>query len=185
MDNRQVMVGGQTGILGEWGVERAGNHYDGPIPAGLALIEGKNAATVRVGNEVGLDNVLALAKRAGITSPMREFPATFLGSSEITLSELALAYTGFPNGGWRPAAPYLLTKIEDADGEVLFQAKPRPRVRIVDEAPAYQVHYALSQDLKTGRRAGGDARASGCKPDGGRRQARHVVQFHRRAVCRL
>ena len=81
---------------------------------------------------------------------MREFPATFLGSSEVTLAELALAYTGFPNGGWRPSAPYLLTKIEDADGEVLFQAKTRPRVRIVDEAPAYQVHNALSQDLKVG-----------------------------------
>ncbi len=155
MDNRQVMVGGQTGILGEWGVERSGNHYDGPIPAGLALIEGKNAATVRVGNEVGLDKVLELAKRAGITSPMRDFPATFLGSSEITLSELALAYTGFPNGGWRPAAPYLLTKIEDADGQVLFQAKSRPRVRIIDADPAYQVHSALSQDLKSGVAASG------------------------------
>ena len=150
IDNRQVMVGGQTGILGEWGVERVGNHYDGPIPAGLALIEGKNAATVRVGNEAGLDKVLELAKRAGITSPMRDFPATFLGSSEITLAELALAYTGFPNGGWRPAAPYILTKIEDADGQVLFQAKARPRARIIDEGPAYQVHNELAQDLKTG-----------------------------------
>ena len=150
LDNRQVMVGGQTGILGEWGVERAANHYEGPIPAALALVDGKNSATVRVGNEAGLDNVLALAKRAGIASPLREFPATFLGSSEITLSELALAYTSFPNGGWRPAAPYLLTKIEDADGEVLFQAKQGARVRVVDEAPAYQVHSALVQELKTG-----------------------------------
>ncbi len=170
MDNRQVMVGGQTGILGEWGVERSGNHYDGPIPAGMALIEGKNAATVRVGNEVGLDNVLALAKRAGVTSPLRDFPATFLGSSEMTLSELALAYTGFPNGGWRPSAPFLLTKIEDADGEVLFQAKVRPRVRIVDEGPAYQVHSALSQNLKVGVAAGATTRlklrpmAAGGKP---------------------
>ena len=150
LDNRQVMVGGQNGILGEWGVERAGNRYDGPIPAGLALIEGKNAATVRVGNETGLDSVLALAKRAGINSPLREFPATFLGSSEITLSELALAYTGFPNGGWRPAAPYILSEIKDADGAVLFQAKPGPRVRIVDVGPAYQVHNELAQVLKTG-----------------------------------
>ncbi len=150
MDNRQVMVGGQSGILGEWGVEKTGNHYEGPLPAGIALEEGKNAATVRVGNEIGLDNVLALAKRAGIASPMREFPATFLGSSEITLSELTMAYTGFPNGGWRPSAPFVLTKIEDADGEVLFQAKPRPRVRIIDEAPAYQVHASLADNLKTG-----------------------------------
>lgn len=150
MDNRQVMVGGQSGILGEWGVERTGNHYDGPIPAGVALLEGKNAATVRVGNEVGLKDVLQIAKRAGIASPLREFPATFLGSSEITLSELALAYTGFPNGGWRPAAPFLLAKIEDADGEVLFQAKPRPRVRVIDAAPAYQVHATLAENLRVG-----------------------------------
>ena len=150
LDNRQVMVGGQAGILGEWGVERAGNHYEGPIPAALALVDGKNSATVRVGNEAGLDNVLALAKRAGIGSPMREFPATFLGSSEITLSELAMAYTNFPNGGWRPAAPYLLTKIEDADGEVLFLGKHGPKVRVIDEGPAFQVHSALAQELKTG-----------------------------------
>ncbi len=150
LDNRQVMVGGQAGILGEWGVEKTGNHYEGPMPAGLALLEGKNAATVRLGNDVGLREVLDLSKRAGIASPMREFPATFLGSSEITLSELALAYTGFPNGGWRPSAPFVLTKIEDADGEVLFQAKGRPRVRIVDEAPAYQVHATLADNLRTG-----------------------------------
>jgi penicillin-binding protein 1A len=150
LDNRQVMVGGQSGILGEWGVERADNHYVGPIPATLALSEGKNAATVRVGNEVGLENVLALAKRGGIASPLRDFPATFLGSSEVGLSELALAYSSFPNGGWHAAAPFLLTKIEDADGEVLFEAKPRPRVRMVDERPAYQVHDGLAQDLRTG-----------------------------------
>ena len=150
LDNRQVMVGGQNGILGEWGVERAGNRYEGPIPAGLALIEGKNAATVRVGNETSLADVLALAKRAGINSPLREFPATFLGSSEMTLSELALAYTGFPNGGWRPAAPYVLSRIEDADGTVLFKATPGPRARIVDVGPAYQVHNELAQVLKTG-----------------------------------
>jgi membrane peptidoglycan carboxypeptidase len=153
IDNRQVMVGGQTGILGEWGVEQADNHYDGPIPASIALIEGKNAATVRVGNEVGLDDVLALAKRGGITSPLRNFPATFLGSSEMTLAELALAYTSFPNGGWHAGGPYLLTKIEDADGEVLYQGKPRPRVRMVDEGPAYQVHAALQQVLQIGNGA--------------------------------
>ena len=150
MDNRQVMVGGQSGILGEWGVERTGNHYEGPIPAAAALLEGKNSATVRVGNEVGLKDVLDLAKKAGIATPLREFPATFLGSSEITLSELALAYTGMPNGGWRPAAPFLLSKIEDADGEMLFTAKARPRVRYIDAAPAFQVHATLAENLRSG-----------------------------------
>jgi membrane peptidoglycan carboxypeptidase len=170
IDNRQVMVGGQTGILGEWGVEKADNHYEGPISAQMALVEGKNAATIRVGNEVGLDDVLALAKRGGVNSPLRNFPATFLGASEVTLSELALAYTSFPNGGWRSAAPYLLTKIADADGQVLYQARARPRVRMVDEGPAYQVHAALQQYLQFGnaaaavRQRGLRSMAAGGKP---------------------
>jgi penicillin-binding protein 1A len=163
IDNRQVMVGGQTGILGEWGVEQADNHYEGPISASIALSEGKNAATVRIGNEVGLDDVIALTKRGGFTSPMRNFPSTFLGSSEVTLSELALAYTCFPNGGWHAASPFLLTKIEDADGVVLYQSKPRARIRTVDEGPAYQVHAALQQTLQVGN-ASAATRQLGLKP---------------------
>lgn len=150
IDNRQVMIGGETGILGEWGVEKAENQYEGAIPATIALSKGKNAATVRVGNETGLNALLALTKRAGITSQMREFPSTFLGSSELTISELVLAYTGFPNGGWRPAAPYLISKITDADGRVVMQNRSGPRVRIVDEDPAFQTHNALMLSLKEG-----------------------------------
>ncbi len=150
IDNRQVMIGGQTGILGEWGVERVDNKFDGPLPANVALIKGKNSATVRVGNEVGLDNVLALGKRAGFVSELRQFPATFLGSSEMPLAELVLAYTAFPNGGWRPSAPFLINKIEDADGNIVYQHKFGPRVRVVDEIPAYQVHHALGESLRWG-----------------------------------
>ena len=136
---------------------------------------------MRVGNEVGLDNVLALAKRAGIASPMREFPATFLGSSEITLSELALAYTGFPNGGWRPSAPFVLTKIEDSDGEVLFQAKHASRVRIVDEAPGLSGPCdAWRTTSKTG-----PASRFGLKPMAAGGKSGTAYNFHRRPVCGL
>ncbi|MCS7009365.1 MAG: transglycosylase domain-containing protein, partial [Chthoniobacterales bacterium] len=55
IDNRFVMVGGETGILGEWGVEREDNQYEGPLTATLALMKGKNAATVRLGFLLGLD----------------------------------------------------------------------------------------------------------------------------------
>lgn len=150
IDNRQVMIGGETGILGEWGVERADNRYEGPMAATVALAKGKNAAAVRLGNEVGLTDILALGKRAGLTSPLREFPNTILGSSEISLSELAMAYTTFPNGGWRPGSPYIITKIVDNEGTVVFQAKPGARTRVVDEVPAYQVHNALAESLKWG-----------------------------------
>src|SRR5256885_9647252 len=98
------MIGGTTGILGEWGPESEDNRYEGSMTARQALVKSKNGATVRIGMTVGVDPVLQLCKAAGIKSPLRPFPATFLGSSAITLGELAIAYTFFPNCGLRPEA---------------------------------------------------------------------------------
>ncbi len=53
LDNRAVMIGGTTGILGEWGPEREDNRYEGPITAREALAKSKNGATVRIGNAGG------------------------------------------------------------------------------------------------------------------------------------
>src|SRR5437868_11309954 len=66
LDNRAVMIGGMTGILGEWGPESADNRYEGTISARQALVKSKNGATVRIGMEAGLDEVLQLCRTAGI-----------------------------------------------------------------------------------------------------------------------
>src|SRR4029434_43802 len=58
LDNRAVMIGGTTGILGEWGPESADNRYEGPITAREALSKSKNGATVRLGRSPGLHNVI-------------------------------------------------------------------------------------------------------------------------------
>jgi penicillin-binding protein 1A len=151
LDNRAVMIGGTTGILGEWGPETEENRYEGPITAREALVKSKNGATVRVGMTVGVDPVLQLCKAAGIKSPLRPFPATFLGSSEITLAELALGYTIFPNGGWRPAAPHILDRIEEKDGTVVWEApKDRSRLTVVKPETAYEVHSCLVDALNSG-----------------------------------
>ena len=71
LDNRAVMIGGTTGILGEWGPESAENRYEGPITAREALSKSKNGATVRLGMNPGVDNVVQLCRNAGIKSPLR------------------------------------------------------------------------------------------------------------------
>ncbi|MFL6521313.1 MAG: PBP1A family penicillin-binding protein [Chthoniobacterales bacterium] len=151
LDNRAVMIGGTTGILGEWGPESEENRYEGPITVREALVKSKNGATVRVGMTVGVDPVLQLCKAAGIKSPLRPFPATFLGSSEITLAELALGYTIFPNGGWRASGPHILDRIEEKDGTVVWEA-PRDRARqtVIKPETAYEVHSCLVDALQTG-----------------------------------
>jgi 1A family penicillin-binding protein len=151
LDNRAVMIGGTTGILGEWGPESAENHYEGRMTARQALAKSKNGATVRIGLNAGVDAVLRLCSAAGIHSPLRPYPATFLGSSEVTLAELALAYTIFPNGGWRPSAPHILERIEEKDGTLVWDAK-RESVRkiVIRPETAYEVHSCLVDALQSG-----------------------------------
>ena len=151
LDNRAVMIGGTTGILGEWGPESAENRYEGPMTARQALVKSKNGATVRIGMNVGLDAVLQLCRTAGIRSELRPYPATFLGSSEITLAELALGYTIFPNGGWRPIAPHILERIEEKDGTVWHaQREHADRQNVIKKETAYEVHSCLVDALESG-----------------------------------
>src|SRR5205809_4081914 len=151
LDNRAVMIGGTTGILGEWGPETAENRYEGPITAREALSKSKNGATIRLGMNPGVDNVIDLCRKAGVNSPLRPYPATFLGSSEITLSELALAYTIFPNGGWRPKLPHVLDRIEEKDGTLVWDGKQQTIRKIVTKPEtAFEVHSCLVDALQSG-----------------------------------
>ena len=149
IDNRYVMVGGESGILGEWGVERADNEYEGPMPMREALAKGKNAATVRVGFSAGLDAVKSLSASAGIRSPLRDYANTYLGSSEVTLEELTLGYTAFGAAGMRPQETFLIAKITDADGGTVYEHQPK-RVQAMKRETAYQVHSGLEDALRLG-----------------------------------
>ncbi|MFA7343760.1 MAG: transglycosylase domain-containing protein [Terrimicrobiaceae bacterium] len=152
IDNRYVMVGGETGILGEWGVEKAENEYEGPITTRDALVKGKNAATIRLGMRTGLDALKKTAAAAGITSPLRDYTNSFLGSSELTLDEMTLAFTIFPNGGRRANEAHLIRRILDADGSVIYEA-PRSAVKAISPAAAFQVHAGLEEIMKRGAAA--------------------------------
>src|SRR5438034_5144937 len=151
LDNRAVMIGGTTGILGEWGPESADNTYEGAMTARQALAKSKNGATVRIGMDAGIDAVLQLCAAAGIHSLLRPYPATFLGTSEVTLAELALAYTIFPNGGWRPNTPHILERIEEKDGTLVWDGKQESiRKLVIKPETAYEVHSCLVDALQSG-----------------------------------
>ncbi len=149
IDNRYVMVGGETGILGEWGVERPDNEYEGPMTTREALVKGKNAATVRLGMRVGLEPVKKTAAAMGIASPLRDYSNTFLGSSELTLEEMTLAFSVFPNLGSRPDSTHIIHRILDSDGNVVYE-EPRKRVTAISPEAAFQVHAGLSDFMREG-----------------------------------
>jgi penicillin-binding protein 1A len=144
MDNTKVAIGGTTGTLGEWGPERADNRYEGTISARTALVKSKNGATVRLGMATGMKDVMELADAAGISSDLANYPRTYLGGSEVVPMDLALSYTMFANGGNRASTTFIIRRIEDKLGAVIFEHKPET-VRVIRETTAYEVHSCLTE----------------------------------------
>ena len=162
IDNHYVMIGGESGILGEWGVERPDNEYEGPMPSHEAVARGKNSAVVRLGFMTGLDALGKFCKDDGIRSPLRDVANAYLGSSEMTLDELTLAYTAFPGGGTRPEKLFTITRITDPEGNLLYE-NPVTRVPVIPAEVAYQVHTVLQDALH--KTCAPEAVAAGVAPE--------------------
>ncbi len=148
LDNREVMVGGRSGILGEWLAESPENRFEGQMPAAWAFLRGKTSATMRLGFETGLLPMHHLAQQAGIASTLREYPSSFLGSSEVNLAELTHAYTMFPNLGWRSSRSGLIRKITTTDGTTVYDGiQANQPVRVVQEVTAAQLNSLMTESL--------------------------------------
>ncbi|HYE95440.1 MAG TPA: transglycosylase domain-containing protein [Rubricoccaceae bacterium] len=86
-----------------------------------ALAYSKNTVSVQLTREVGPSRVAALGRRMGITeSRLRSLPSIALGTSEVTLLEMATVYGTIANDGLR-RDPRLITRIETSDGRVLAE----------------------------------------------------------------
>lgn len=153
LDNRRVMIGGLTGILGEWGTESEESKWTmTTISAREALVTSRNAATIRLGEKVGLTALKDLATKAGIASPLKDYPSSYLGASEAKLDEMCLAYSIFPNQGTRPREVHLIHRVTDAQEKVIFQVSDEQAnsVEVLDPFAAYQAHSCLVEALHRG-----------------------------------
>jgi penicillin-binding protein 1A len=104
-----------------------GKNY-GTLTLADALAHSVNTITVNLAQEVGVANVVAAAKRVGITSPLQANASLALGTSEVTPIELTSAYAAFANGGYR-VAPYMVTQVDIGSRPVYVrQATPLQRV---------------------------------------------------------
>ncbi|HWY64728.1 MAG TPA: PBP1A family penicillin-binding protein [Rhizomicrobium sp.] len=103
----------------------------GTLTLADALAHSVNTITVNLGQEIGMKNVVAAAKRLGITSPLEANASLALGTSEVTPIELTAAYAPFANGGFR-VTPYLVTQV-DIGNKVVYQRQAQPPQRVIDE----------------------------------------------------
>jgi penicillin-binding protein 1A len=98
--------------------------YEGRITLRRALAASRNVAAVRLATRVGLDNVIAMARRFGISTPIPRYLPVVLGAADMTLLEHTSAFTVFPNEGVR-VQPHLIRKVTGYDGALLEEARPK------------------------------------------------------------
>ncbi|MGP7817006.1 transglycosylase domain-containing protein [Niallia sp. 01092] len=99
------------------------NKYaEGNITLAQALALSDNVYAVKTHLFLGQNTLVETAKRFGISTPLQEVPSLALGTSNVKVIEMANAYSIFANGG-KKVEPVFITKIETADGKVLYQHK--------------------------------------------------------------
>ena len=123
-----------------------------PVTLRFALAHSKNVPAVKVGEMIGFDKVVDVARRAGMNLNIRPTPAVALGAYEVTPMEVAGAYTVFPNHGVY-VAPNWLKAIRDDAGNIVYNYKPKQH-QALDPRVAYLMVDLLEEVLRSGTGAG-------------------------------
>ncbi|HEY7678460.1 MAG TPA: PBP1A family penicillin-binding protein [Candidatus Methylomirabilis sp.] len=138
---------------GTWSPENYDRRFRGRVTMREALEESINVPTVRLLDTVGVDTVLDVASRMGIAGPLRRDLTLALGTSEVTLLELASAYAVIANRGLR-VPPTAVRQVAGAGGEVRPGRRPETE-RVLSEEVAFLLTSLLQGVIErgTGRRA--------------------------------
>lgn len=135
-----------------WKPGNYSEEYLGNITLRRALALSKNTVTVRVIGDIGVDPVLNMAKKLGITSPLQEDQSIALGSGSLTVLELSRAYSVFATYGDK-VEPYFIERVEDRDGKVLEKHEGTARERVLDPTVAGIVTWLLQEVTAAGTAA--------------------------------
>ncbi len=106
-----------------WAPKNYDKNFMGPITFRNALAHSRNVVTVKILEDIGVGYVLKFIKRLGIESPIKRDLSVALGTSGVSMLELANAFGVFANGGER-VKPIFIKKIVTLKGEVLEENYP-------------------------------------------------------------
>lgn len=130
LDDSPLIVPQPNGT--EWTPQNYDLKFEGIMPMRRALYRSRNLATIRLGMQLGEQNVIAMARQLGLTTPIPPYPSIHIGSADVYPLEMISAYTTFATLGVR-ATPFGITRVEDAAGHVIFQANPQRYVVLSPE----------------------------------------------------
>ncbi len=107
--------------------------FEGTITLRRALAGSRNVPAVKLAEKVGINTIVDMTRRFGITTPLPPYLPLALGAADMKLIEHVSGFTVFPNDGIR-IDPYMIRRVTSYDGALLEEAHP-------------EVHDVLSPDV--------------------------------------
>jgi penicillin-binding protein 1A len=134
----------------DWSPGNYTHEYHGPVSLSSAFAQSYNMVAIRVANEVGGANVIDVAQRLGITTPLHNYHSLALGSQEVRLIEMAAAYGAMAANGYR-VEPHGVTRIRRANNnEVMWSWRPTQRSQVVDERTRRLMDFIMNRVVEAG-----------------------------------
>ena len=135
----------EKGELVKWVPRNANGEYTGQnLTLKAAFARSINTIAVKLAQETGTEAIIKTAHAMGIKTPLNNIPSISLGSSDVSLLELVNSYCTVVNEG-KTHDPVLVTRIEDHDGNVLYEYKP-----VQKQAITYETAFLMTQLLRAG-----------------------------------
>ncbi len=113
----------------DWKPRNANGSYGGSYSMYGGLANSVNTASVAIQIRTGTNRVVEQARKMGIESKIPKVPSIVLGTADISLFEMVKAYASISNGG-NQVNPYIIERIEDQNGVVLYKAAPKYNGRV-------------------------------------------------------
>jgi penicillin-binding protein 1A len=113
-----VMSGGQP-----YSPHNYDERYEGMITLRRALAGSRNVPAVKLADKIGINDVIDVARRFGISSPLPPYLPITLGAADLNLMEHVSAFSVFPDDGIRIDA-HLIRRVTTYDGALLEEARP-------------------------------------------------------------
>ncbi len=103
----------------DWCVHNFEPGYRGKIPLSVALTHSINTIAVKLMKQFTRQEIEATAHRVGITGMIDPYPTMAIGTSALTLLDIATGYATLAGGG-KLAKPYAVVEIRRTNGDLLY-----------------------------------------------------------------